>query len=132
MHKNIGYHTRLVADHQTKVCGGSFGGSLDLATANRLVAAHFTCAVKPSGQVVFVDRSGRVVSLYITVDPEATVAGQQAKQEWLKEERKRQEAEAAQEAARQAEIEDAMEGLTHEEIMRRLKPCQAQTPKEAE
>ena len=71
--KNIGYHTRLINNNASKVCGGSFGGALDLETANRLVNTHFNVIVKTSGTPVFVDREGREVSLYMSVDPSLTI-----------------------------------------------------------
>jgi len=99
--KSIGYHTRLANNSAIKVCWGSFGGSLDLETANRLVKAHFTVVAKPTGTLVFVDREGREVSLFITVDPARTEAGKLAREEFNRqkaierqnEDRKREELE---------------------------------------
>ena len=76
--KNIGYHTRLISDNTVKVVGGSFGGRFDIETANRLVKSHFSVAVKQSGRAVFVDKRGREVSLYFTVDAGETDAGKKA------------------------------------------------------
>lgn len=120
MHKNIGYHTRLLSDNTVKVCGGSFGGTLDIETANRLVKAHFDVVVKPSGHPVFVDREGREVRLYVSVDPAMTTKGSEALKLW-RVEKARLDAEAElQHEAQQEELESAMAGLSHEEIIRRL------------
>ena len=121
MSYNIGYHTRLYSDSTHKVLGGSFGGTLCEETAQRLVNAHFTVTVKPSGAPVFVDKAGREVRLYMTVDPASTKQGNEALRQWLA-------VKAAQEAAgeelreqQDAEVSSLMEGLTHEELVRRLK-----------
>jgi hypothetical protein len=113
MSKNIGYHTRLISNNATKVCGGSFGGEVSADTVARLVKSHFDVAVKPSGAVVFVDKSGREVSLYLTVDPMTTDIGKVAKKEWLA---KRS---AEQDESRE-KIESLMAGLDDAEIIRRL------------
>ena len=117
--KNIGYHTRLLID-QTKVCGGSFGGSLDLETANRLVNRFFNVIVKPSGHPVFVDREGREVRLYFSVDPDMTTKGEAAVKAWRVEKNRQEEEDEQRRAEQQEEIDSAMSGLTHEEIIRRL------------
>lgn len=79
MSRNVGYHTRLYGQNSVKVTGGSFGGSMDIDTVNRLVKNHrFTVVVKPSGTPVFVDREGREVTLYFSIDPGATDVGKQA------------------------------------------------------
>lgn len=119
--RNIGYHTRLDADNSVRVVGGSFGGGFDLETANRLVKAHFSVAVKNSGRAVFVDRAGREVSLYFTVDAGQTDVGKQALAEWR---RLRAQEEAANEALAEQqadELNQLMEGLSHEEIVKRLR-----------
>lgn len=118
--KNIGYHTRLLSDNTVKVCGGSFGGALDLETANRLANAFFNVVVKPSGHPVFVDREGREVRLYITVDPAMTTKGIEAKRAWIAEKHRQDEEADYLHEAQQEELESAMSGLTHEEIIRRL------------
>ena len=113
-HKDIGYHTRLYADNSKKIVGGSFGGSLDMETANRLVNNHFTVTVKTSGTPVFVDREGREVTLYISVDAGKTDKGMEALKLWRKE-KERKDAEAEERnRVEQAEIEDLLKGLTHE------------------
>ena len=118
--KNIGYHTRLYADNTVKITGGSFGGSVDMETVNRIAKSHFTVVVKNSGTAVFVDKSGREVRLYLSVDVANTEIGKIAIKEW-------REARAKQEAENQSrieheeqEIEDMMANLSHEEIVRRL------------
>lgn len=119
--KNIGYHTRLRGDDSTKIVGGSFGGEIDADTVQRLVKSHFSVTVKPSGFCVFVDKQGREVSLYITVSAKDTEAGKAALKAWYA---ARAEAERiAEEREQQAsdEIESLMDGLSHEEIVRRLK-----------
>ncbi len=116
---NIGYHTRLVSNSD-KVCGGSFGGTLDLETANRLVNNHFKVIVKPSGTPVFVDREGREVYLYLSVDPGKTTKGAEAIMAWRVEKNRQDEEEERRREAQQEELDSAMSGLTHEEIIRRL------------
>ena len=118
--KNIGYHTRFYSDPTTKVVGGSFGGSLDLETANRLVKSHFTVVVKPSGTPVFVDREGREVFLYFSVDARQTEAGKKALAEWRKDKAAQEEAQQALEALEAEEIASLMDGLSHAEIVARL------------
>lgn len=120
MLKNIGYHTRLYADNTVKVTGGSFGGAVDMETVDRLTRL-FDVAILPSGTAVFVDREGRHVRLYISVDAATTEKGRAALTEWRKaralaEEQARQQAEAEE-----TELARAMEGLPHEEILRRLR-----------
>ena len=120
MYKNIGYHTRLDGNNSVKIIGGSFGGSLDVETANRLVKSHFTVKVKPSGRTVFVDNEGREVSLYITIDPDFTNAGIEAMNKYhIEKERLDQEREDQGQQESET-IQSLMEGLTHDEIVKRL------------
>jgi hypothetical protein len=119
-HHSIGYHTRLFGNHSVKCVGGSFGGSLDLETANRLVKAHFTVTVKPSGTPVFVDREGREVRLYISVDPAMTDAGKLALETYAKLKRARQEQDAREEARKRDQIDSLLDGMTLDEALRRL------------
>jgi hypothetical protein len=121
MSSNIGYHTRLCQDNTRKITGGSFGGSLDMETANRLVTVHFTVVVKDSGRAVFVDREGREVTLYISVDAGVTTKGIEALLLWRAERRKKQEEERKRLEEEGNEVETLMSHLTHEEIVRRLK-----------
>lgn len=120
MHKNIGYHTRLYSDHAVKVCGGTFGGDIDHETVNRLVNT-FSVIVKPSGTPVLVDKQGREVRLYLSVDVSKTDKGIEALKAWrIQREAERQRQEELEEKQAQ-EIEEAMEGLSHEEILAKLK-----------
>lgn len=116
MHKNIGYHTRLRRNHTVKTAGGCFGGDFGMETANRLVKHHFTVTVTPSGRPVFVDRQGREVTLYMTVDPETTEAGKAAMADY----RRAQEAAQAVEAQKARRVEELMDTLTNDEIIARL------------
>lgn len=118
MKKSIGFHTRLYGQNSVKVTGGSFGGSLDLETVNRLVNNHgFTVTVKPSGNPVFVDREGREVSLYFAIDPGATDKGKAA----LALDRKAREAAAREEERKRQEIESLLDDMSPEEALARLK-----------
>ena len=118
---NIGYHTRLASDNTRKIVGGSFDGAIDMDTVNRLVSSQFTIAFK-NRHPYFVDSAGRQVTLYISVDVRATTKGQEA----IKAERAEREKEYS--AARvitekqQQEIEELMNSLSNEEIIKRLKP----------
>lgn len=116
MANNIGYHTRLSGNHTVKCCGGSFGGSLDLETANRLVKAMFTVKVLNSGRPVFVDRQGREVSLYISVDPQTTEAGKLA----LMEDRKKREQLQQVEAEKMSRVQELIDGMSADELLKRL------------
>jgi len=113
---NIGYHARLVSDNTVKTVGGSFGGSFDLATVNRLVNNHFTVEVTPSGRAVFVDRRGRRVSLYVSVDADTTEAGRAALLEYRKVEL---EAERKEEEKRE-QLRDLLDSMGIEEALKRL------------
>lgn len=75
MANNICYHTRLYSDNTKKVVGGSFSGQFDWQTVNSLVNNYFDVVIKPSGAGIFVDKDGREVSLYFSVDPLKTVKG---------------------------------------------------------
>lgn len=120
MNKNIGYHTRLYRDNAIKVVGGSFGGQIDAETVNRLTRL-FSVRILPSGQAVFVDQADREVRLYITVDPADTEKGKAAKKAWQIEQNRLEAEEEAQRKAEAAEIEELISGLSHNEIIRRLK-----------
>lgn len=122
MRNSIGYHTRQYGDDSVKCVAGSFGGSLDLDTVARLLHAHkYTVAVKPTGYPVFVDAQGRPVRLYISVDPEATDIGREALRVWRAEKSLNDAERQRIEDALQAEIDEALSGLTHEEILARLR-----------
>ena len=120
MSKNIGYHTRLRSDDSIKVVGGSFGGHIDMETIERLTRL-FVVKVLPSGTPIFVDNKGRQVRLYITVDAGMTTKGLEALKAWHAERERLEAEEVALLEAEEAEIEDLMEGLSHDEIVRRLR-----------
>lgn len=128
MSENIGYHTRLYVDHTVKIVGGSFGGRIDQETVERLTRL-FEVTVKPSGTPVFVDREGREVRLYLTVDAAKTEKGKAALKVWREEEQRLEAIAEAQFEREQEELQAAMRGLTHEEVLRRLKAntCAANT-----
>lgn len=116
MSSNIGYHTRLDAQHTVKVVGGSFGGAIDQETIERLVKAHFTVRIKDSGSAVFVDKSNREVSLYFTIDPLKTEAGKEA----LKVDIARRNDAQKIEDKKLTDIEAIMSGMSTDEILKRL------------
>lgn len=116
MHKSIGYHTRLESNNTVKVVGGSFAGSFDLETVNRLIKSQFTVTVKNSGRAVFVDGKGNEVRVYVSVDPEMTEVGKLA----IAEERKTRAALQAVEDEKAAQVEELLANLSHDEIIKRL------------
>lgn len=119
---NIGWHTRLVSDNTVKVVGGSFGGSIDQHTVERLIKAHMhKVRVLPSGTPIFVDKAGREVRLYLSVDPKFTEMGRAALRAYHEEMRRKAELDELERERRQEELDDAMSGLPHDEIIRRLK-----------
>ncbi|MNI48182.1 hypothetical protein D3C85_1183080 [compost metagenome] len=65
---------------------------------------------------VFVDKEGREVTLYITVDPFATDAGKVAQAEYLKEQEKLQQVERD----KSARIDELLSGMSNDEILQRL------------
>jgi hypothetical protein len=103
------------------MCGGSFGGQLDAGTVERLVNAHFAVTVKPSGRACFVDRQGREVSLYVSVDAWETPPGKKALALWRANAARTEEVRAAAEEARCEELAEAMIGLPYCEILKRLR-----------
>lgn len=119
--KNISYHTRLESDNRIKVVGGSFMGAIDADTVERLTRNFFTVTVKSSGRAVFVDNQNREVSLYLSVDPESTNIGALAVKKYHTEKERADSKAAEQQARKEREIEKLMNGLTHAEIVKRLK-----------
>ena len=118
-HKSIGYHTRPTSNNSIKYSGGSFGGSFDMETINRLVRAHFEIRIhQGSGRPVFVDRNGRDVWLYITVDPEKTEKGEQA----MFALRVQQQQRERHEAEKQSRLESVMNNYTTDELLKLLSP----------
>lgn len=120
MRDTIGYHTRLWQDNTVKISGGSFGGRFNMETVEQLVKTFFTVVVKRGG-AVFLDRHGREVTLYVSVDAGKTTAGIAALKEWHKEQSRREQEAQKRAEAQEAEVSDLMAGLTHEEIVQRLK-----------
>jgi len=116
-YKNIGYHTRLRNDNTVKIVGGSFGGFIDMETVNRLVNSQFEVIVKPSGTPVFVDKSGREVSLYLSIDAGNTEKGTVAMRAY----RHQMALNEKEQEAEQTEIDNILSELSNEEILRRLK-----------
>ena len=124
--KSIGYHTRLYSDSTIKIAGGSFGGSMDGDTIERLVNNGYTVIVKPSGAPVFVDIKGREVMLYVTVDARECEKGKTAIEKHHLEKGAAREQRAAREAQQEkderdkAVIESMTAGLSYAEIIFRL------------
>lgn len=120
MSKNITYHTRLYSDQSVKVVGGSFEGSIDVETVNRL-AQLFEVVVKPSGTAVFVDEKRREVRLYLTVDAATTEKGKFAIQAYRKEKEAAEREEAERKQAEREEVEKLISSMSHAEIIARLR-----------
>lgn len=119
MQKNIGYHTRAYGDNRIKISGGSFGGDISQETVERLTRL-FDVIIKPSGTAVFVDKSGREVNLYISVDARNTIKGREALKLWNEKRLAEFKAEEDKLVKLEEEILKAMEGLTYTEILERL------------
>jgi len=117
---NIGYHTRLDRDNRVKVIGGSFGGTLCIDTANRLVNAHFEVKIKPSGRAVFVDREGREVSLYMSINPDMTIKGQKVIKAYQEDNYRKEQENLRNKEDNEDTIQELMQGLTYEEIISKL------------
>lgn len=115
-HQSIGYHTRDGMNNTVKLTGGSFGGAIDMETVNRLVKSHFTVKVRNSGSPVFVDRQGREVSVYITIDPGNTDAGKAA----LAEDRRARAALQSVEDDKRRQVENLLDGMSADEALQRL------------
>jgi len=119
-HQTVCYHTRDSRDNTKKLNGGTFtkASTLD-ETINRL-ASTFTVEFTATGRAVFVDKQGRAVDLYVSVHPEFTTTGIEA----IKAYRVRRDQERAEAAKRahheQAELDAALNGLSHAEAIRRL------------
>lgn len=120
MHKSICYHTRLSGKDSVKVCGGSFGGQVDMETVEQLVKNQFTVVIKNSGHAVFVDKEGREVNLYINIDPLSTKVGKDSKAKHNKETSERIERDKKIEAEKRSRLEAIMENMTNEEIIEKL------------
>ena len=116
----IGYHTRLYSDNTKKICGGTFSGSVCMETADRL-SKLFKVTIKPGGTPVFVDSAGREVRLYMSVDPSSTTIGQDALMGWREKRNMQRAKEEERSKKEQDEINQLMEGLSHEDLIRRLR-----------
>lgn len=116
MAKSIGYHTRSYNNNSVKIVGGSFGGSIDMETVNRLVKSHFTVKVKPSGRAVFVDNKDREVSLYVSIDPSETDAGKLALTEYRKASAKFEQ----EEAEKRERIQEILDSMSADKALRLL------------
>lgn len=130
MRSSICYHTRLRSNHTHKVNGGTFGFTspgkyFDSDTIERLVKTMFQVEFTNTGRAVFVDREGRQVDLYISVDPLFTSKGQEAQEAYYVEKRKRDEEEERIRSEQESEVEDLMDNLDHDEIIKRLKGTDA-------
>lgn len=117
MKKNIGYHTRLYSDPSVKVVGGSFGGDISMETVERIVNAHFSVKIEESGHARFVDKNGREVYLYLSVDPLSTSKGKEAMTEYWKDRQRKEE----EEKQKREEIEAILDGMTSDEILAKLR-----------
>ena len=116
---SIHYRTRLVDDDvmsATSVweAASSFGGAVDADTIERLVDRHFKVKITDKGAVYFEDRNGKIVHLYIRVNPAHVKQGVQLAKAWRAEQR-------AKEEQLQQEIDMLMDGMTQEEILDRLR-----------
>ncbi len=118
MKKSIGYHTRLHTNNNVKIVGGTFGGDISLETANRLLSAHgYTVIIKPSGNPVFLDKEGREVSLYFTIDPALTEIGRKA----IEENNRKQAALRRIEEEKEEEIYNILSSMSNDEILKLLR-----------
>lgn len=112
--KSIGWVARDSNNDNAKLASGSFGGSIDMETVERLIKAHFTLAMRPSGSPTFVDRDGRHVRLYLSIDPRMTEEGRRL---IAQDAEKRRTAEKELER----ELDDLLNGLSTEEAIKRLR-----------
>lgn len=111
--KSIGYHTRSRENANVKLTGGSFGGALDTETVERLTKAHFTIKMLPSGSLTFIDKEGRSVWLYVSIDPSMTEAGKRL----LADDAAKRQADARRLEDR---LNELLDGMTAEEAIKRL------------
>lgn len=117
MNPNIGYHTRLYSDNTKRVCGGIFGGAIDSQTVERLIKSRFTVTIKPSGTAVFVDKEGREVNLYLSVDARKTEPGKVA----MKEHQRLRAIKQQEEEAKEKEVGELIASMDTDELLRRLR-----------
>lgn len=121
MYTAVGYHTRAYLDTTQKISGGFFRGGLDAKTIGNLINAYFDVKIMSGGRAVFVDKNGRPVFLYITVDPSMTAKGKELIAANQAAQRSLAQALQAQEIREREELEDVMQGLSHAEIIKRLR-----------
>lgn len=118
MGNNIGYHTRLYSDPTVKVVGGSFGGDLSMETVERLLKAHkYSVRISETGHPRFVDKFGREVWLYFTIDPSKTSIGKEAMKTYTEQLRSKEE----EEERKRQEIEDILDSMSSDEILAKLR-----------
>jgi hypothetical protein len=102
------------------LASGSFHGEVNPDTIEMMVN-RYDAEVTNSGDVHFVNRRGDKISLYIHVYPKNTKKGQNAYKSWRVEEEKGLAAEYAKIEKEKEAIEEAMRGLSNEEILVRLR-----------
>lgn len=84
MSNNIGWHIRCFQTGD-KLQGGSFGGDVDMSTADRLVKSFLIVETDAAGNPYFIDKkTGKRVWLYISIDARKTEAGKAAIAEYDK------------------------------------------------
>lgn len=124
---SICYQTRLQHNDSVKVCSGTFGITspgkyFDSDTIERLLKNHgYGVTFNRSGTAIFTDDKERNVRLYILVDPLHTSIGQEAHKKYIAEKLRLEQEELERLEAQQEELDEAMSGLSHEEVIRRLK-----------
>ena len=118
--KPTSYHLRRVSSGQ-KIVGGTISASLtSLDSAAEWLAERSQVVISPSGIAQFT-YGGTPVLVYLSVDPAETAQGKEALRQWRIDKRNREDAEAERNADFEREIEDLMDGLSQEEIVRRLR-----------
>lgn len=121
MSNNICYHTRAASGENVgqKLTGGSFGGAIDQDTVER-ITRRFDVKIKPSGTPVFVDKEGREVNLYFSIDPRKTEKGKAALKQYQHEQARIWEEEKAKREKEEQELAELLSNFTHEELIKRL------------
>ena len=121
MGNNICYHTRAANGENVgqKLTSGSFGGAIDQETVERITRL-FDVKIKPSGTPVFVDKEGREVNLYFSIDPRKTEKGKEALRNYRHEQTRIWEEERVQREKEAQELAELLSNFTHEELMRKL------------
>lgn len=118
---NIGYHTRAANGENVgqKLTGGSFGGAIDQETVERITRL-FHVKIKPSGTPVFVDKEGREVNLYFSIDPRKTEKGREALRAYNHEQARMWEEEKAKREKEEQDLAELLSNFTHEELIIKL------------